>query len=339
MKYLFQIVALLCMMLPSRAQDLTALYESVSPAVVVLLTKEKEVVHSASQDRQLTSSGLGSGFMISDSQVVTAAHVVQVAESLQVLFPDGEVIPGDVVSTHKGADVALVKLVWPKRDAVTVPLGDSDHLKVGQQVFIVGAPFGLAQSLSSGYVSGIVRDQKGRNPFSVTEFVQTDAAINQGNSGGPMFNMDGEVIGVVSNILTKSGGFDGIGFAATSNLARKLLLEKKFMWLGMDSQPLTGNLARLFNIPQSSGLLVERVAALSVLDIMGVEGGDTEVIINGNRLIMGGDIILAFNGIEFDLTDQSMLKIWEFAEGFQETDTLELTVLRGGETMTLKKQY
>ncbi len=325
------------MVFPSGAQDLTDLYESVSPAVVVLLTKEKEVVQSAGQDRQLTSSGLGSGFMISDSQVVTAAHVVQVAESLQVLFPDGEVIPGDVVSTHKGADVALVKLLWPKRDAVTVPLGDSDHLKVGQQVFIVGAPFGLAQSLSSGYVSGIVRDQQGRNPFSVTEFVQTDAAINQGNSGGPMFNMDGEVVGVVSNILTKSGGFDGIGFAATSNLAKRLLLEKKIMWLGMDSRPLTGDIARLFNIPQPSGLLVERIASFSVLDIMGVKGGDTEVTINGNRLIMGGDIILAFNGIEFDLTDQQMLKIWDFAESQEETDSLELSVLRGGKIITLKK--
>jgi len=118
------------------------------------------------------------------------------------------------------------KTLYPRKNAVTVKLGDSDKAKVGSRVFVVGAPFGLEHSFSSGYVSVFKRNLQDKNPFTKYEYIQTDASINTGNSGGPMFNLQGEVIGIVSNILTKSGGFEGIGFATTSNLTKELLLEK-----------------------------------------------------------------------------------------------------------------
>ena len=170
------------------AQDLSEIYQKVNPAVVVILTQEKELVRTSnSTSKMVNQEGLGSGFMISDRLVVTAAHVVTVAEKIQVLFPDGDVIPATVQSIYKSSDIALIKLFRPRINPVTVSFGDSDALKIGERIFVIGAPFGLNASLSSGYVSGFRKYGSGQNPFTTTEFIQTDAAINTGNSGGPMF--------------------------------------------------------------------------------------------------------------------------------------------------------
>ena len=209
-----------------KAQSLSDLYEKVNPAVVVILTEQKELVSSGKMSKTVTAGGLGSGFMISDSQIVTAAHVVQVAEKVNVEFLDGEIIPAKVISAYANADVALLQLIWPRKNAVILNLADSDQVKIGERVFVVGAPYGLGHSLSSGYVSGIIKDKEDKNPFTNSEYIQTDAAINTGNSGGPMINMNGEVIGIVSNILTELGGFQGIGFASSSNITKDLLFEK-----------------------------------------------------------------------------------------------------------------
>ena len=235
---------------PSKAQSLSDLYEKVNPAVVVILTEQKEIVSSGKNTQTVTSGGLGSGFMINDKHIVTAAHVVQVAEKVDVQFLDGEIIPAKVISAYSTADVALLELIWPRKNAVSLNLADSDQVKIGEKVFVVGAPYGLGHSLSSGYVSGIIKDKEDQNPFTNSEYIQTDAAINTGNSGGPMINMKGEVIGVVSNILTQSGGFQGIGFASSSNITKELLFEKKIIWNGTDVIPLTGKIAQIFNLPQ-----------------------------------------------------------------------------------------
>ena len=215
--------------------------------------------------KTVTSGGLGSGFMISDNQIITAAHVVKVAEKVSVQFLDGEVIPAKVISAYGTADVALLELIWPRKNAITLNLADSDQVKIGERVFVVGAPYGLGHSLSSGYVSGIIKNKNDKNPFTNSEYIQTDAAINTGNSGGPMINMKGEVIGVVSNILTESGGFQGIGFASSSNITKDLLFEKEVIWNGTDLVPLTGKIAKVFNLPQESGLLVQRVVKVSLV--------------------------------------------------------------------------
>jgi S1-C subfamily serine protease len=132
------------------------------------------------------------------------------------------------------------------------------------------------------------------------EFLQTDAAINQGNSGGPIFNMEGEVIGIVSSILTESGGFQGVGFAATANIARKLLIEERNFWLGLEGFFLTGAMAELFNVPQAGAILVQKVATQSPAGGMGIRGGAYRAEIEGQDILLGGDIILAFNGVKLD---------------------------------------
>lgn len=339
MKNLWLIFIFLLSFFYISAQDLTALYEKVNPAVVVVLTTEKDVV--ATPDNRtvmVDQNGLGSGFMISDKHVVTAAHVVRVPERLQVQFSDGEIIPAKVVSSYNSADIALLELFRPKFKATIVPLGNSDDLNVGEQIFIVGAPYGLNASLSSGYVSSFRRASAGKNPFTTTEFIQTDAAINQGNSGGPMFNLKGEVVGVVSHITTKSGGFDGIGYASSSNLVSKLLINNTMPWLGADMHSLTVEQSKVLNVPQKHGLLVQRVSSTSIFGRMGVRGGDVEAVLNGIKLILGGDVILSFNDITFNLDDDTLVKLSEFANGLANSPKFTVKVLRGGQVITLNSK-
>ncbi|WP_298754578.1 trypsin-like peptidase domain-containing protein [uncultured Psychroserpens sp.] len=321
------------------AQDLSKIYEQVSPAVVAIFTQENTITtNQANTSQKVSTSGLGSGFMISNELIITAAHVVRVPESLVVKFSDGETIPAKVISSYDSADIALIKLLRPKLNAITVSFGDSDKMKIGQQVFVIGVPLGVGFSLSSGYISAFKRQNLGKNPFTNTEFIQTDAAINQGNSGGPMFNLEGEVIGVVSHIKSNSGGSDGIGYASSSNLVAKLLLNNKIPWFGAEFYTLTGKEANLFNLPQKSGLLVQRVASLSIFDDMGVKGGDMEISIGLKKIIAGGDIILAFNDIQFELTDDTLIKLAEFGQNLSNDDAFEITVLRSGKIITLKHQ-
>ncbi len=332
------IILIICLFgLNIYSQDLSALYEKVNPAVVVILTQESKLESSSGITKMVKTGGLGSGFMVSDTEIITASHVVDAAEHLKVRFLDGETITAKVIATFKTADVALIKLDAPKKNVVTVSFGDSDLVKIGEQIFIVGAPFGYGHSLSSGYVSDLIKKKGVNNPFTQAEFIQTDAAINAGNSGGPIFNMKGEVIGVVSNILTKSGGFEGIGFAATSNITKNLMLNCRTPWLGFDGYPLTGKTKRIFNVPQDYGLLVQHVVSGSTLHKMGLKGGDTEVVIDTQKLIIGGDIILAFNSINFELTDSSLLKLVELGKRLKPNDSFEIKILRGGKILTLKR--
>ena len=331
-------ISMLLLTFSVQSQDLSEIYKRVNPAVVEIITEEKVIISDGINTKTGTSGGLGSGFMISDTEIITAAHVVHIAEKVNVRFLDGEVIPASVISSFSSADVALVKLVWPRKNAVTVKLGDSDKAKIGSRVFIVGAPFGLGHSFSSGYVSGFKRNIQDKNPFTKFEYIQTDASINTGNSGGPMFNLKGEVIGVVSNILTKSGGFEGIGFAATSNLTRKLLIEKKHFWSGVELVPLTGKISEIFNLPQKTGFLVQKVVFSSPLGIIGLKGGDLEMLIGGQKLLVGGDIILSFNGIKIEESDETLNNIAKILEQRSENDPIQITVLRGGKIITLGRK-
>ncbi|WP_188463919.1 S1C family serine protease [Bizionia arctica] len=338
MKHL-SFVLLAFMSFAVNAQDLSKLYKEVSPAVVIIFTSEKEIVTTVgSKSNVVTKDGLGSGFMISDRLIITAAHVVTVPEKINVLFPDGDIIPATVVSSYKTADIALIKLFRPRINPVTVKLGDSDSLKIGERIFVIGAPYGQGASLSSGYVSGIRKQGTGKNPFSNTEFIQTDAAINTGNSGGPMFNLKGEVVGIVSFITSQSGGFDGIGYATTSNLATKLLLNDKMPWLGADMHTLTTEECKLLNVPQAHALLVQRVVESSIFGKMGIKGGDVEGVINNQKLILGGDIILGYNDITFDLSDEALNKLADFTNSINDNPKFTVTVYRDGKIITLKSK-
>ena len=169
-----------------------------------------------------------------------------------------------MLSSEPAADLAVLQLEKKPASAQVAVVGDSDRVEVGDEIFIVGAPLGITYSLTVGHISARRQTDDLFGGFLPTEQFQTDAVINEGNSGGPMFNMDGEVIGVVSYMISQSGGFEGLGFVITSNMATRLLLEERRLWSGFQGRVLRGDLARIFNLPQESGGLVEIVADRSI---------------------------------------------------------------------------
>jgi S1-C subfamily serine protease len=169
----------------------------------------------------------------------------------------------------------------------------------------------------------------------LTEFFQTDAAINQGNSGGPMFNMAGEIVGIVSHIVSKSGGSEGLGFVATSNMARQLLLERRSFWSGVAGYFITRESTKIFNVPPPGvGMLVQHVAKGSPAALIGLQGGTVSVTFEGEDLVLGGDIILAVQGIPFSI--QNYEKIREILSRLDPGDLIRVKILRGGEQLKLK---
>lgn len=324
---------LLCGVFSAQAQtdQLRTVFKRVDGSVVVILTKSEQVVTGPRM--QLASlPGLGSGVLISgDGKVMTAAHVVQTAVAIKVEFASGEIVGARVLTSEPAADVALLQLERVPKNAVVAKLGDSDAAEVGDQVFIIGAPIGMSHTLTVGHISARRNPNTFYSGMSRSEFFQTDAAINEGNSGGPMFNMAGEVIGIVSHIVSKSGGFEGLGFVVTSGLARRLLLERNPFWSVVQGYLLTGDLARVFNVPQKAGLLVQRIASRSPAAQLGLRPGTLTAVIEGEPLIVGGDIILEVQGIPIVEEGASRTVIRERLTSLRSGEKITVTVLRNGQ--------
>lgn len=284
--------------------SLSHLFKRVDPAVVLIRTNERIVATLPGEmSGSVMVAGVGSGVLVSaDGKVVTAAHVVQTADSVEVEFVGGTVIQARIVASDAAADVALLQLERVPPNITPARLGDSDQAEVGDRVFIVGAPRGIGHSLSAGYVSARRQPKLTYAGLISAELLQTDAAINRGNSGGPMFAMNGEVIGIVSHIVSVSGGSEGLGFVVTSNVARRLLLEERSVWHGLDGYLLSGEIARAFNLP-TAGLLVQRVAHESPAERFGLRGGRYKVAVGDEQLLIGGDVIVAVDGIALDEPD------------------------------------
>lgn len=315
-------------------RSLADLFTAVDPSVVEIATIQ-EVVADVGPATMTRAGGLGSGFLISDDGLImTAAHVVQLAEDVAVRWVTGEVSPATIVSSNPNADVAMIRAEHVPPSVRPLVLADSDRVRVGDEVFIIGAPRSYAHSLTVGHVSARRSPDNLFGGIEPVELLQTDAAINEGNSGGPMFNMAGEVVGVVSHILSSSGGSEGLGFVVTSNMARTEMLQKKPFWSGMNGFQLEDGWAKIFNLPQAAGILVEQVAAGSASDRIGLRPGAYRAEIEGQKLTVGGDIVLAIQGIPVG-TDDFGRKVEEAADALADDDLLEVKVLREGRVISL----
>src|SRR5262249_20323212 len=223
------------------AQDAEELFRQVNPAVVVIRAKGRDVINT----RGLVQfNEIGSGVLISaDGKVMTAAHVAHGMDEIVVEFIGGERVPARVVSSEPEADLSLLQLTRVPAGVQPARLGDSDKVRVGQQVLVIGAPYGLSHSFSAGWISAKWLPNTAERAMPLAEFFQTTATINTGNPGGPMFNMAGEVIGVVSHNISKSGGSEGLGFVVTLKSARYFLMEREWAWIGLQGKVVAGELA------------------------------------------------------------------------------------------------
>ncbi len=312
----------------SNDTDFAELYEKHSKSVVTIYTTTLSNVNGSTK----ASNGVGSGVLIEEDQILTAAHVVDGTHAIHVLFNDGERIKADVVASLASSDIALVKLQRSHPSPTVATLADSDKTRIGSSVFIIGSPFGITQTLSVGHLSGRM-DRGLLAGGTPIEFLQTDTAINTGNSGGPMFNTAGEVIGIVSFILTKSGGFDGIGFATSSNTARQALLTSSGVLAGFEGIMIDDKTASLINFP-GPGLLVQRVVADSVIGQAGLRAGEVPSEIGGQSMLLGGDYILEINGLicetphDFEMIRASTIKL-------DDTTPYAIKIFRQGEVIEL----
>ena len=326
---------------------LADLVEQVSPAVVTVLSTDTDPMNTSMNDRfgspdgspfeeffrrygrpdQMPGPfdrkgprrGLGSGFILnSDGYIVTNHHVIDKADEVTVRLSDRRQFEAEVVGTDPQTDLALLR-IEAEGELPSVTLGDSDKMRVGEDVFAVGNPFGLGGTVTTGIVSATGRNIQA-GPYA--DFIQTDAAINRGNSGGPLFNMDGEVIGVNSAIYSPTGGSVGVGFAVASNIVSQVIADLKDDgsvsrgWLGVSIQDVTPEIAEAIDLDEPRGALVA-----TVLDD-GPSAGKLEA----------GDVIVDFAGKPV----RSSRDLPKLVAQAQAGETVDVTTLRNGERKTVE---
>jgi len=311
-------------------------YEKVNTSVVSIFAVGREMLFDAEGEQagDYASPAVGSGVIVTNgNNIVTAAHLVQTADYVGVEFFDGSRMMATVIASDPFRDLALLEVESMPASIRSAPLGDSDEMRIGDRIFIIGTPYGLNQSLSGGFISGRHHlDDVSVEPIGV-ELFQTDAAVNQGNSGAPLFNLRGEVIGIASMIMSQSGGSEGLAFAITSNTAQQVLISGRPFWSGMNGTMVTGDIAASLNVPQQSGYIVQRVAIGSPADRMDIRAGHLPIWIGDVEVFIGGDILLSIDGIEFD--PSTMRQIQQHTASLEEGQAVTIQSLRKGVILTL----
>jgi S1-C subfamily serine protease len=259
------------------------------------------------------SSALGSGFVIDKAgHIVTNYHVVEGANEVTVSFSNRDTVKAEVVGTDPSTDLALLRVDASASALTPLPLGNSDKVAVGDPVVAIGNPFGLDRTVTSGIVSAVQRLITAPNRFTIDHVIQTDAAINHGNSGGPLLSSRGQVIGVNSQIETgdTSTGNVGIGFSVPSNTVKDVVAQilrtgrVDHAYLGISGQAVTPDVADKYNLAAKQGVLVESVTSESGADKAGLKAGKTQVVVAGETFVLGGDIIVSFDGEKISSIEQ-----------------------------------
>ena len=303
-------------------EDLAILFDHISPSVV----RVSVITESG--------GGSGSGFIVQEGGLIlTNNHVVENAISVSVILKDGSELRAEVLGRDPSTDVALLRV--ETRSLPPVGLGDSDRVRIGEQAIVIGSPFGFDQSLTAGYISALGRKLRSGDDYGteIDDVIQTDAAVNPGNSGGPLLNTEGEVIGITTAIFTTGGGFQGIGFAVPINTARAVadeLRDRGYVrrpFLGIAGLDLTPQLSQRLDLPVEGGILVQLVHEGSAAAEADIRPGDQELETPIGTIVLGGDVLVAINGESVS----SMAEVNRLVQSLEIGERISLEVVREAE--------
>ena len=320
-----------------RGRTINEIYRAAAPGVVhITATGETADAFGGTQSRQ----SIGSGFVIDKSgHIVTNYHVVESATSVEVSFSNNESMKAKVVGTDPATDIAVLKVNAPSRALRPLTLGDSSAVRVGDQVIAIGNPLGYDRSVTSGIVSAVQRSITAPNQIStIGHVIQTDAALNHGNSGGPLLNAAGQVIGVNAQIAPSSSNANiGIGFAIPIDTVKQItsaLIEHgkiEHAFLGIEAKAITPQTAQVFHLPSDHGLLLARVIKGTGAAKAGLKAGSTEVVVEGESWPAGGDLIVKADGHALNSVEDLRNVIADKKPG----SSLKLELYRGTKNMTV----
>jgi S1-C subfamily serine protease len=332
---------------PTKGLTVHQIYERAAPGVVQVtstsLVRQQNPADPFfgpfAQPQSQAEKALGSGFVIDKAgHIVTNYHVVAGARSVQVSFSDNESMRAKLVGADPSSDVAVLQVNAHARALKPLVLGNSDTVQVGDPVAAIGNPFGLDRSITTGIVSALQRPITAPNGFTIDHVIQTDAALNHGNSGGPLLNAEGQVIGVNSQIQTAGGdGNVGIGFAIPVNTVRQVAAQLikngrvEHPFLGIEGKPVSPEIARLFRLPAQHGVLVARVCSRSGAAAAGLKAATNDVVVSGESWPLGGDLIVKVDGVPVLSTDQ----LRSLIESKKPGQTVSVQLFRSGKEQTV----
>lgn len=281
----------------------------------------------------------GSGFVFDNKgNIVTNNHVVEGATAIDVTFLNGDTVTAKLVGRDAYADLAVIQVDTSSRQLKPVPLGDSDKLQVGDPILAIGNPFGLSGSMSAGIVSQLGRETQGTGGYMIIDLIQIDAVVNPGNSGGPLLNMRGEVVGVNTLIFSQSGGFEGVGLSIPSSTVKRVATslistgQYKHPYLGVQGTDVTPQIVEAMKLSQAKGFLLMQVTQGGPADKAGLKGGTTQTTIAGQTAILGGDVIIGIDNTNVrKLSDLSLYTERNKSPG----DTVTLKIIRDGKEMSV----
>ncbi len=324
---------------PGNVLTIGEIYKRSAPGVVqITATGNTQVDPFGGSESQRV---LGSGFVFDKAgYIITNYHVIEGAGSIEVTFSNNASIDARLVGSDPSTDIAVLKVEMTASALTPLPLGDSDAVLVGDQVVAIGNPFGLSRTATAGIVSALQRQITAPSQYAIDHVIQTDAPINHGNSGGPLINARGEVIGVNAQIETggTNEGNTGVGFAIPSNtvksVAAQLIKTGKVdhAFIGIRAQTITPDVAEAFRLPVKKGVLVEKVEPGTGAAKAGIKAGTTKETVAGESYTLGGDIIVSANGRPVD----DLASLRDVVSELEPGATITLEVYRGDVKTTIE---
>lgn len=319
------------------------IYQDAGPGVVNIRARVTRRATSPFEQGGGSGVSTGSGFVLDkDGYILTNAHVVEGAGSVTVQFEDDTSFPAKIVGSDLSSDLALLQVSGQRKSALhPVELGEAKGVQVGDPVIAIGNPFGLDRTVTTGIVSALQREIEAPNNFSISDVIQTDAAVNPGNSGGPLLDATGKVIGVNSQIATANGqgGNVGIAFAVPIDEAKRVIPELKKSgrvdraYLGVTTVTLTEAIAEELNLDRGvEGALVQEVVSGGPADKGGIRAGSSQATVDGQTIVLGGDIIVNVDGKAIKTNADVAAAIEDNKVG----ETIQITVQRRGDSKTLR---